>query len=167
MGLTDGNVIFDILEAPAFQKYSICWVFQAFFCSTSFYMYFATQPSPSLLVEQQCNGCMTSQVGVRRDGNHKHTTKEENIHMLFIRLVITIIMMAINILGSSMKHTLVGSCQYRSGSIGKGPFIYQYNLYNLGVLADLVEHSHSESDPLTPQKAFVHGGGKFHLQSGK
>ena len=84
--------------------------------------------------------------------------------MLFIRLVITIIMMAINILGSSMKHTLVGSCQYRSGSIGKGPFIYKYNL---GVLADLVEHSHSESDPLTSQKAFVHGGGKLHLQSGK
>ena len=24
-------VIFNILEAPAFQKYSICWVFQAFF----------------------------------------------------------------------------------------------------------------------------------------
>ena len=23
------NVIFDILESPAFQKYSTCWVFQA------------------------------------------------------------------------------------------------------------------------------------------
>ena len=31
MGSTHGNVIFDILEVPAFQKYSICWVFQAFF----------------------------------------------------------------------------------------------------------------------------------------
>ena len=48
MVLTHGNVIFDILEPPAFQKYSICWVFQAFFCSTVFYMYFAAQPSPSL-----------------------------------------------------------------------------------------------------------------------
>ena len=47
MGLTHGNVIFDILEPPAFQKYSICWVFQAFFCSTFFYMYFATRPRPS------------------------------------------------------------------------------------------------------------------------
>ena len=33
IGLTHGNVIFDILETPAFQKYSICWVFQAFFYS--------------------------------------------------------------------------------------------------------------------------------------
>ena len=33
MGLTHGNVIFDILEPSAFQKYSIGWVFQAFFCS--------------------------------------------------------------------------------------------------------------------------------------
>ena len=31
MGLTHGNVIFDILEPSAFQKYSIGWVFQAFF----------------------------------------------------------------------------------------------------------------------------------------
>ena len=48
MVLTRGNVIFDILEPPAFQKYTICWVSQAFFISTFFYMYFATQPSPSL-----------------------------------------------------------------------------------------------------------------------
>ena len=48
MGLTHGNVIFDILEPSAFQKYSICWVFQAFFCSTFFYMYFAIQPRPAL-----------------------------------------------------------------------------------------------------------------------
>ena len=48
MGLTRGNVIFDILEPPAFQKYSICWVFQAFFCSTFFYMYFASRPRPAL-----------------------------------------------------------------------------------------------------------------------
>ena len=33
MGLTQGNVIFDILEPPAFPKYSICWIFQAFFSS--------------------------------------------------------------------------------------------------------------------------------------
>ena len=39
MGLTHGNVIFDILEPSAFQKYSICWVFRAFFCSTFVYMY--------------------------------------------------------------------------------------------------------------------------------
>ena len=32
MGLTRGNVIFDILEPPSFHKYSICCVFQAFFC---------------------------------------------------------------------------------------------------------------------------------------
>ena len=31
MVLTHGNVIFDILEPSAFQKYSIGWVFQAFF----------------------------------------------------------------------------------------------------------------------------------------
>ena len=37
-----------ILEPSAFQKYSICWVFQAFFCSTFFYMYFATRPRPAL-----------------------------------------------------------------------------------------------------------------------
>ena len=37
-----------ILEPPAFQKHSICWVFQAFFCSTFFYMYFATRPRPAL-----------------------------------------------------------------------------------------------------------------------
>ena len=36
MGLTHGNVIFYVLELPAFQKYSIGWVFQAFFCSTFF-----------------------------------------------------------------------------------------------------------------------------------
>ena len=48
MGLTHGNVIFDILEPSAFQKYSICWVFRAFFCSTFFYMYFATRPRPAL-----------------------------------------------------------------------------------------------------------------------
>ena len=48
MGLTHGNVIFDILEPPAFKKYSICWVFKAFFCSTFFYMYFATRPRPAL-----------------------------------------------------------------------------------------------------------------------
>ena len=42
-----GNVIFDILEPPAFQKYGICWVFQAFFCSTFFYQYFAIQPRPA------------------------------------------------------------------------------------------------------------------------
>ena len=30
------------------QKYSICWVFQAYFCSTFFYMYFAAKPSPML-----------------------------------------------------------------------------------------------------------------------
>ena len=36
MVLTHGNVIFDILDHPAFQKYSICWVFQTFFCSTFF-----------------------------------------------------------------------------------------------------------------------------------
>ena len=48
MGLTHGNVIFDILEPSAFQEYSICWVFQAFFCSTFFYMYFATRPRPAL-----------------------------------------------------------------------------------------------------------------------
>ena len=38
----------DILEPPAFQKYSICWVFQAFFCWTFFYMYFAIQSRPVL-----------------------------------------------------------------------------------------------------------------------
>ena len=48
MVLTHGNVIFDILEPSAFQKYSICWVFRAFFCSTFFYMYFATRPRPAL-----------------------------------------------------------------------------------------------------------------------
>ena len=48
MVLTHGNVIFDILEHSAFQKYSICWVFRAFFCSTFFYMYFANQPRPAL-----------------------------------------------------------------------------------------------------------------------
>ena len=36
MGLILGNVIFVILEPLAFQKYSICWVFQAFFCSSLF-----------------------------------------------------------------------------------------------------------------------------------
>ena len=30
MGFTHENVIFDILEPPAFRKYSICWVFQVF-----------------------------------------------------------------------------------------------------------------------------------------
>ena len=39
MVLTDGNVIFDILELPAFQKYSICWVFQTFFCSTFLHVF--------------------------------------------------------------------------------------------------------------------------------
>ena len=48
MVLTHGNVIFDILEPLAFQKYSICWVFREFFCSTIFYMYFATRPIPAL-----------------------------------------------------------------------------------------------------------------------
>ena len=48
MVLTHGNVIFDIPEPSAFQKYSICWVFRAFFCSTFFYMYFATRPRPAL-----------------------------------------------------------------------------------------------------------------------
>ena len=48
MVLTHGNVIFDIPEPSAFQKYSICWVFRALFCSTFFYMYFATQPRTSL-----------------------------------------------------------------------------------------------------------------------
>ena len=48
MVLTDENVIFDILEPSAFQKYSICWVFQAFLCSTFFYKYFATRPRPAL-----------------------------------------------------------------------------------------------------------------------
>ena len=46
MGLILGNVIVVILGPLAFQKYSICWVFQAFFCST-FYMCFPTRPSPS------------------------------------------------------------------------------------------------------------------------
>ena len=48
MGLTHGNVVFDTLELSAFQKYSICWVFQAFFCSTFLYMYFASRPRPAL-----------------------------------------------------------------------------------------------------------------------
>ena len=39
MGLTHGNVIFYIIEPPAFQKYSICWVFQAFFCSTFLHLF--------------------------------------------------------------------------------------------------------------------------------
>ena len=43
-----GNVIFDIFEPSAFQKYSICWVFEAFFCSTFFTCYFAIQPRPAL-----------------------------------------------------------------------------------------------------------------------
>ena len=30
MVLTHGNVIFDILEHSAFQKYSICWVFRSY-----------------------------------------------------------------------------------------------------------------------------------------
>ena len=30
MALTHGNVIFDILEHSAFQKYSICWVFRSY-----------------------------------------------------------------------------------------------------------------------------------------
>ena len=38
MALTHGNVIFDILEHSAFQKYSICWVFRSLSCSTSFSM---------------------------------------------------------------------------------------------------------------------------------
>ena len=53
MGLTHGNVIFDILEPPAFKKYSIYWVFQAFFCSTFFYMYFAIQPRPALTAVEE------------------------------------------------------------------------------------------------------------------
>ena len=28
--MTHGNVIFDILEPPAFRKYSTCWVLQKF-----------------------------------------------------------------------------------------------------------------------------------------
>ena len=48
MVLTHGNVTFVILESSAFQKHSICWVFQAFFCSTFFYTYFATRPRPAL-----------------------------------------------------------------------------------------------------------------------
>ena len=47
MGLTYGNIIFDTLKPPAFQKHSICWVFQTFFCSIFFYMLYATLPSPS------------------------------------------------------------------------------------------------------------------------
>ena len=34
MGLTRGNVILDVFRLPVFQKYSTCWVFQAFFWST-------------------------------------------------------------------------------------------------------------------------------------
>ena len=41
MALTHGNVIFDILEHSAFQKYNICWVFRSLSCSNQFYMYFA------------------------------------------------------------------------------------------------------------------------------
>ena len=54
MGLTHGNVIFDILEPSAFQKYSICWVFEAFFCSTFFTCYFAIQPRPALTAVSEC-----------------------------------------------------------------------------------------------------------------
>ena len=50
MALTHGNVIFDILEHSALQKYCTCWVFRAFFRSTFFYMYFAIQPRPALSV---------------------------------------------------------------------------------------------------------------------
>ena len=46
MYLTHGNVIFDILEPSAFQKYSICWVFRSLSCSNHFYMYFALQFFP-------------------------------------------------------------------------------------------------------------------------
>ena len=56
MGLTHWN-IFDILEPTAFQKYSICWVFHVFFCSTLFYMYFATQPCPSLTAVSNIRQC--------------------------------------------------------------------------------------------------------------
>ena len=33
------NFIFDIFEHQTFQKYSICWVFQAFFCSTFLHVF--------------------------------------------------------------------------------------------------------------------------------
>ena len=33
------NFIFDIFEHQTFQKYSICWVFQAFFCSTFLHIF--------------------------------------------------------------------------------------------------------------------------------
>ena len=38
------NFIFDIFEPQTFQRYSICWVFQAFSVQL-FYIYFATRPS--------------------------------------------------------------------------------------------------------------------------
>ena len=37
MGLTHGNVIFDILEPSAFQKYSIFWSFERF--SVKFFLH--------------------------------------------------------------------------------------------------------------------------------
>ena len=46
MALTHGNVIFDILQHSAFQKYSICWVFRSLPCSNHFHMYFALQFFP-------------------------------------------------------------------------------------------------------------------------
>ena len=48
MVLAHGNVLFDILEPSAFQKYRNCWVVRAFFCSTFSYMYFETIPRPEL-----------------------------------------------------------------------------------------------------------------------
>ena len=43
---THGNVIFDILEHSAFQKYSICWFFRSLSCSNHLYMYLALQFFP-------------------------------------------------------------------------------------------------------------------------
>ena len=70
------SYIFDIPERPAFQKYSICWVFRALFCSTFFYVYFATRPRPSLtavswLPKKVIISVNTNQIWIYRQTN-KH-----------------------------------------------------------------------------------------------
>ena len=37
--LTHGSVIFDILETPAFDKFSTCWVFQAIYICVFVYLH--------------------------------------------------------------------------------------------------------------------------------
>ena len=50
---------------------------------------------------------MDDQVAVRRDGNHKHTTKGDNIHMLLIRCCFVVVVVVVVAAAYKVLHAII------------------------------------------------------------